>query len=225
MSDNIKVIDLKFVNSYLIKLEDGFILIDTGTSNHWEMLESELIKTGCLPDKLKLVIITHGDPDHTGNCFKLKEKYNVKVAMHEEDEYVIQSEGRVKRIGRGFFGKLLMVIGRVIIKVQKNKNHFEKFKPDIFLTDEQSMKEYGFDAKVIHIPGHTKGSIGILTNDGALFSGDTLANWRSPGAAPFVENFDELKSSLERLKKLDTKMVYPGHGKTFTFENIKKISV
>jgi glyoxylase-like metal-dependent hydrolase (beta-lactamase superfamily II) len=40
---------------------------------------------------------------------------------------------------------------------------FEKFKPDLYLTDGQNMNAYGLDAQILHIPGHTKGSIGILT--------------------------------------------------------------
>jgi len=49
----------------------------------WETLENKLTTAGCLPGKLKLVIITHGDFDHTGNCAKLQQKYNCKIAMHK----------------------------------------------------------------------------------------------------------------------------------------------
>ena len=67
MDANIKVINLGFVNAFLIRAKEGFLLIDTGFNNQWEKLEKELLDAGCLPDTLKLAIITHGDMDHTGN--------------------------------------------------------------------------------------------------------------------------------------------------------------
>jgi hydroxyacylglutathione hydrolase len=85
MAEEIKVLNLGFVNAFLVKITDGFILIDTGLSGQWKKLESELTSEGCLPDKLRLVILTHGDSDHAGNCKKLQEKYHAKISMHKND--------------------------------------------------------------------------------------------------------------------------------------------
>lgn len=71
MNTEPQVITLGFVNAFLIPAGDGYVLIDTGMDPQWEPLESQLLKAGCLPDKLKLVVLTHGDLDHTGNCAKL----------------------------------------------------------------------------------------------------------------------------------------------------------
>ena len=81
--ENIKTIQLSFVNAFLAKAQEGFVLIDTGLPSQWQVLEKELISAGCLPDKLKLVILTHGDLDHSGNCKKFQEKYQTKIAMHQ----------------------------------------------------------------------------------------------------------------------------------------------
>jgi glyoxylase-like metal-dependent hydrolase (beta-lactamase superfamily II) len=54
------------------------------------LVEAELVSTGCFSDKLRLVVITHGDLDHTENCAKLKEKYNAKVAMHQADAFMAE---------------------------------------------------------------------------------------------------------------------------------------
>ena len=53
MGEDIKVINLGFVNVFLVKLKEGFALIDTGLPNQWEKLESRLISEGCLPNNLK----------------------------------------------------------------------------------------------------------------------------------------------------------------------------
>ena len=75
------------------------------------------------------------------------------------------------------------------------------------MADGQSLKKYGFDAKIIHIPGHTKGSIGILTKDGNMFVGDTLGMTKKGKAdkSRFIENMDETKKSIELLKTLKIK--------------------
>jgi len=216
MNDKIKIIELDFVNAFLVKAKDGFVLIDTGMPHDWERLEAELIATGCLPSKLKLVIITHGDRDHIGNCAKLQEKYKAKIAIHQADAFMAENGVFLKRKVRTLAGRIIILLSRL----RNRKASFPKFKPDILLRDEQSLEEYGFNAKIIHIPGHTKGSIGILTEEGDLFAGDTLVNSRKPDIAMFIDNFQELKNSIDKLKKLNIKKIYPGHGKPFLLEQL-----
>jgi hydroxyacylglutathione hydrolase len=217
-NDDIKIIELTFVNAFLVKVNEGFILIDTGLSMHWEKLDNELISAGCLPDKLKLIILTHGDFDHTGNCVKLQEKYKCRIAMHIDDSFMVENGLSLKRKTR----TLQAMMFSLIRKLFRKKFAFDKFIPDIYLTDGQNLNEYGFNAKVVHIPGHTKGSIGILTGDGDLFAGDTFTNRRKPEVANYIENSLDLENSINRLKKMDIKMIYPGHGKPFEFEQIAR---
>ena len=77
------------------------------------------------------------------------------------------------------------------------------------------------NATVIHIPGHTKGSIGILTDDGILFAGDLFTNRAKPDTATYIENSDDLKNSLSRLKTMNITTVYPGHGNPFPMDKIR----
>jgi len=217
-NENITRIELTFVNAYLIKVSEGFILIDTGLAMHWEKLESQLLSVGCLPDKLKLVIITHGDLDHTGNCAKLQEKYRCKLAMHKDDSLMVENGLLPKRKTRSFYAMVFSLIRKLF----RGKFTFDKFKPDIYLSDGQDLNEYGFNATVVHIPGHTKGSIGILTDDGNLFAGDTFTNRRKPEKANYIENHSELENSINRLKKMNIRMIYPGHGKPFKMEEIAR---
>ena len=85
MNDKVRIIELGFVNAYLLKGDKGFVLIDTGLPQQQEQLENELKSAGCTPENLKLVILTHGDWDHTGNAAFLKEKYHTKIAVHPGD--------------------------------------------------------------------------------------------------------------------------------------------
>ncbi len=225
MSDNIKVINLDFVNAFLIKVKDGYILIDTGLPQQWEKLNEKLMSAGCLPGTLKLVIITHGDWDHTGNCSMLQEKYKAKIAMHSADAFMAEGQVFLKRKIRTLSRRIFFMLMMLMIKLQKNKISFNKFKPDILLANGQNMGEYGFDAKIIHIPGHTKGSIGILTTEGDLFAGDTFVNRKKPDSAEIIENLQELEKSIDMLKKMNIKMVYPGHGRPFMMRDYLKTRI
>ena len=69
--------------------------------------------------------------------------------------------------------------------------------------------------KVVHIPGHTKDSSGILdTRTGTLISGDSLQLYGLFGAGDWACNItliDEYFAALEKIKSLDVNEIYPAH--------------
>ncbi len=77
-------------NCYLIKGQSGFILIDTGLKSKRSLLERVLNDAGCIPQKLNLIILTHGDFDHSGNAVYRSQKYASPVAMHQDDVIVVE---------------------------------------------------------------------------------------------------------------------------------------
>jgi glyoxylase-like metal-dependent hydrolase (beta-lactamase superfamily II) len=218
MEEQIKKINLGFVNAYLLSAGDGFILVDTGIAPQWSRLENELLQCGCLPERLKLVILTHGDMDHAGNCKKIQQKYGVNIAMHPGDLEMVKNGRTNKRHATDLTGKITTWLSS---RMSAKNNCFE---PNILLEDGQTLEAYGLSAKVIHTPGHTPGSITLLTSDSALIVGDTFSNRRKPQSASIIENDEELQKSLLRIKDLKAQMVYPGHGNPFPFEDLLKIT-
>ena len=73
------------VNCYLAKTTSGYVLIDTGPSNRRADLEAKLARAGCTPGTLDLILLTHGDFDHTGNAAYLAKTFDVEIAMHAGD--------------------------------------------------------------------------------------------------------------------------------------------
>ena len=229
MNQKIYTIKLKFVNSYLIKEGSDFILIDTGFAGSRAELEKGINGAGCFPGNLNLIIITHGDSDHSGNASFLCEKYKAKIAMHKEDssmaeDFEIQMNSLKNRRIRGLISSIIFKASLLIANFPFVKKRmlaeFKSFKPDLYLEDGQNLLNFGLNAKVIHIPGHTKGSIGILLENGDFIAGDILRNITKPALSPLIENLNDLDSSIERLKKMDIKMVYPGHGKPFIINEL-----
>lgn len=197
-------------NCYLLKSADYFLLVDTGKGKR-TLLEKELKALNCGTRKLKFIILTHGDFDHTGNCAYLRKKFRAKIAMHKDDA------GMVEKGDMFYNRKTYTFLTRLLVNVLFG---IKRFKPDITFGDGFDLKKYGFDAKIIHLPGHSKGSIGILTADGDLFCGDLFANHKRPSLSAIIDDIDEAMASVRKLYGYDIKTVYPGHGKPFAMNEL-----
>jgi hydroxyacylglutathione hydrolase len=218
MPQEIKTINLSLpfrlgsVNCYLIKTDAGFILIDTGCSNKRTYLEKELASAGCQPGNFKLVVLTHGDFDHAGNAAYLRKKYGVKIALHDGDSEIVKRGDMFcnRKKGNIFIRKItppLFGFGKS-----------ERFQPDLQIGDGYDLSEYGLDAKALRLPGHSKGSIGVVTFDGCLFCGDLFIDGAKPALNSIMDDPEAAYASVEKLKSLAVKTVYPGHGKPFLWE-------
>jgi len=201
------------VNTYLLKTGAGCYLIDTGMAKKRAQLERGLREAGCRPGDLKLIIITHGHLDHVGNTAYLRDTYGAKVAMHRGDCGIVES-GDMFVDAKG--GVMIGVVG-LLMKVL-GLSDYERFVPDMLLEDGQDLSAHGLDATIIHFPGHSRGSIGVLAAGGDLFCGDLLVNTAKPAKNTLIDDPDEYEASVARLGTLEIKTVYPGHGRPFQME-------
>lgn len=235
MEQTIIPIDLGNVNCYLIRQNDNYILVDTGgyiitdkeMANRRDKLISSLKTHGCTPTNLKLIILTHGDIDHAANAFFISNYYDCPIALHTAD-YALVEKPTLDVALKSFNYKSILL--KIIFKLLKNvirtktKNCldlFESFTPDIDLSKITSLDSYGFDIKVIPIPGHTEGSIGLITSDNSLISGDTLVNLKKPSPAINAYDFKLLGDSISKILTNNIIRVYPGHGKPFNISELK----
>ncbi|MFW9902810.1 MAG: MBL fold metallo-hydrolase [Candidatus Thorarchaeota archaeon] len=215
-SDRINIITFRGVNCYLIKTKDEFILVDSGFFNQRSNIERALNSAGVQPGNLRLILLTHGDFDHTGNCAYFRDKYQSKIAMHKADKGMVeQGDLFYSRKSRNIVIRLLVKLMLPIFRMNlRKKDHFS---PDIYLEEGDDLSEYGFSAQVVHIPGHSKGSIAFLSSERELFIGDLLENHKKKGPVKgsLIDDTVELKTSIDKLKSLEIDIVYPGHGRPF----------
>jgi glyoxylase-like metal-dependent hydrolase (beta-lactamase superfamily II) len=210
MPQEFKPITLLGVNCYLIKTADGgYVLIDTGLRWRRRSLDRELAAAGCMRGNLRLIVLTHGDADHAGNCAYLRDKYGARVALHRGEVEAVRSGDMLasRTIRPGVPGKLLFALFKL--------NKADRFEPDIYLEDGDELGAYGLDAKVVYLPGHSRGSIGILTGEGDLFCGDLFTNTDKPVLNQLMDDRAAANASLDRLEGLPIGRVYPGHGRPF----------
>ena len=207
-----------FVNCFLLPDREGFVLIDTGPAMARRRLVREIERAGYALDDLRLVVVTHGDTDHIGSCAYLQETFGVKVASHALEAPITET-GDLQRNRKEtpdrvpWFFKLLMPFGRFF-------DHAETLTPNVLLEDGQSLSEYGVDATVLHLPGHSKGSIAVLTHAGDLFCGDLFWNTRRPRLHPLIDDLADARASVERLRRLPVRMILPAHGRPFPIDQL-----
>jgi glyoxylase-like metal-dependent hydrolase (beta-lactamase superfamily II) len=178
-------------NCYIIGSANGGegIIIDPG--DEAQRILQEIKNSGL---DIKTIALTHGHSDHAAALKEVKEATGAQIAIHSEDTGTLKQKLLGIFMGAGFKSPP---------------------PPDRLLSDGDVISVSGIELKVIHTPGHSRGSICLL-GDGILFSGDTLFNYgigRSdlPGSGGNHEQL--IKSILSRLLVLDDDVrVYPGHG-------------
>lgn len=200
------------VNCYLLKAGHGYVLIDTGFALHRRGIEKALDDAGCKPGNLRLIIITHADFDHAGNGAYLREKYGAGIAMHR-DESAVAERGDMLGSRTGWPRPILEYARFITLYLPVCR--VKRFKPDIYLADGQDLSGYGLGGRVVHLPGHTSGSLGVLTGEGDVFCGDLLLGGRNPKRNRLADNKAEMEASIKKLQDLGVKTVYPGHGRPF----------
>jgi hydroxyacylglutathione hydrolase len=186
------------VNCYLVQTDTGFILIDTGFPSQRAALVKALERAGCQPGNLRLIILTHGDADHAGNGAYLRKKYRAPIAIHRsESKAVASGDMALNRKNKPeILGRLALFFLSFV-----RQSHFH---PDVSVEDGGDLSRYGFAAHVLHLPGHSKGSIGILTTHGDLFCGDLLWNRDKPAPYVPIDDLADVRTSIPRDAQRDT---------------------
>ena len=223
LARGVTMLGLGGINCYLLKAGDGFVLIDTGLPSKRANLEKRLEGAGCRPGNLKLIVLTHGDLDHAGNAAHLRHSYGTKIVMHVGDAGMVERgdmtwNRKAKPDRRTLTSHAILLASRFWLLFFK-QGEFEVFTPDMYVADGYELARYDLAAQVLSLPGHSKGSIGVLTSQGDLFCGDLLQNFGRPGA-PFVDDLADQDTSIEKLRALAVTTVYPGHGKPFAADRV-----
>lgn len=229
---DINRIDLQGVNSYLIRTQKSDILVDTGGpmfldkgyNSRREELVNKLIELQCSKETLRLIILTHGDCDHSYNAKYISDMFEVPIALHKEDEYLVHQltpEAILQSCNyKSFMYRVVMrfmkpIIRKVSVKIA---SEFEDFLPSVPIEEGMRLDEYGLEGTLVHIPGHTKGSIAIITDQGDCIVGDTYSNFKKPQPAMNALDFNQLTNSMKKLSTFMLRRMYPGHGNPYNIE-------
>lgn len=169
------------------------MLIDTGSGVNTKGLLRNLLSLDYTPRDISLVILTHAHIDHIGGAHLLKEKYSIKLAMHELDVQAIETADRMKTAATWYNLDLEPTRIKEVLKGE----------------------EGAFDAGVgqlhwVHTPGHTPGSIALWVEAGiyrVLFAQDV----HGPFYDVFGSDLDAWADSMRKLIDLKADILCEGH--------------
>ena len=135
---------------------------------------------------LDMIIMTHGHFDHIMSLDSLREKTNATVCIHKADAEML-CDGK-KNAYSFFFGA-----------------SFEQGEADRLLADGEILTLGDETLKVMHLPGHSKGSVCLLCGD-FMVTGDTLFANGFGRYDLHGGNVNQLADSIASLRALDRKL-------------------
>lgn len=151
---------------------------------------------------LKGILLTHGHFDHIVSIDTLRRACQVPLMIHKEDAEML--EDGVKNAFSLFFGQDISYE-----PAQRLLEHGDKIQLG------------GMDVEVVHLPGHSKGSVCYyIPGERTMFTGDLLFAQGYGRADLHGGNAFTLRTSLCALRKYPKNItIYPGHGEAALLGN------
>ena len=191
-------------NCYIVENGVDGILVDTGKKEF-----AKRVMEACRQYHVKLIVLTHAHFDHAENAAQISNALGIPIGMSEKDCNLIPSNANQGLSAETFLGKIVLSVSLKDFSVRT----LQEFKPDILLKDGDSLSEYGVDASVIALPGHTDGSIGIDVDHKGFIAGDALMNMFYPTVSMLYHDKNEMLDSAKKISGLGNRTIFFGHGK------------
>lgn len=181
---------------YLIDGGHELALIDSGTGPGISNIVGNIKLLGFSPDRISLIISTHAHIDHIGGNAYLQREYGCDIFAHELDADRIETGHTV---GAEFYG-----VSYEPCKVTRKMSGTE-----------MTLRAGSIGLNMIHIPGHTPGSIALfadIAGKRVLFGQDV----HGPYVAQWGAVMDEVATSLKKMKDLSADILCEGHFGVFS---------
>jgi hydroxyacylglutathione hydrolase len=191
---------------YLLFEMDRLVVIDAATPGRAGAVWRHLQGLGYAPEDVDEIWLTHGDIDHMGSVAALQSASGAQVVAHRADVPLV--EGRAPReLGpvplSGTLQRLFnWAIGRF----------FRPVAVDCPVEDGDRLGDW----RVVHVPGHTPGSV-CFYHPGRRIAlvGDAINHRRGRLGAPpvtFSPDMAQARASVQKIAALDIAVCCFGHG-------------
>lgn len=201
------VLGPRYVYQYLLKDEEGAVLIDAGMPDTPEQAIFPFFEEiGFMPDKLSTILISHGDVDHFSGVANLRKRCSKALVMaHQADVPWIESVERVQN--ERYFAYESLGIEHDEETKQWFIDHLQPTPVHLQLKGGEKLK-IGKDRilELIHVPGHSPGHMAVydrknramIVLDAVLYKGlyDMHGTIISPppyySIAPYLNTIDTI---------------------------------
>ena len=211
---------------YVIE-SDPLTLIDTGVADQatFDALQGAFTTNGLRLEHVGRILLTHKHIDHIGNAWAVHRRSAAEISIHHSEVPSVTDVDPDGTRYRAFVRQRLEgwnVPASVIAESETTQAPRWRIEsaPATGLEDNQIIDVGGTPLRVIHTPGHTRGSICLAYGD-LLFTGDHILQHITPniggGDLRHRGLLSEYLRSLARIRGLapDVARVMPGHGEPF----------
>ena len=179
------------VNVYLIKTDNGYIMIDAGLNV--KNIDNSLNEANINSNDIKWIFLTHSDGDHIAALTLFP---NAEIYMSKDEFKLI--DGTMKR----------NFLGGNNIPSSVNINNIMQ------LSNRQILLINGIKIECILAPGHTIGSMLFLIDDKYLFTGDTIKIKNgNMSIHPYSMDKNLAKATIDQIREIigDDYIIFTSH--------------
>jgi glyoxylase-like metal-dependent hydrolase (beta-lactamase superfamily II) len=213
-------IKLASSNAYIVKGK-RCLLVDTGSPGESTKIVEELRRNGIDVKELALILHTHGHSDHCGSTAELRRLTRTPTALHVADIHMMERGRNDPLIPTRPAGWLI----RPFVD-----NSFEPVSPDLLLEGEPDLAEYGVAGRIVYTPGHTSGSVSLVTSEGQAIVGDLMMGGYMggqffpllPDYHYFADDLGMVRTSIKKILDLSPKEILVGHGGSLHPEAVRE---
>lgn len=218
-------IPLSMSTTYLLRLSDGYLQVDTGYERDYSAYRNALIRLGIAPGDIKYLVLTHHHDDHAGFLNDLARDSAVQIIAHEQARLLLKSGRNDKTRGGGYVNALVKMLAGIKMRLDKGWTltfpPFELRETDILVAgdDHTLLPRLGLTGALLYTPGHCIDHIVLVLDTGEVFCGDAAASSLlfagTKYCTVFMTDMDEAYKSWQKILDAGGKYIYPAHGKPF----------
>jgi glyoxylase-like metal-dependent hydrolase (beta-lactamase superfamily II) len=221
---------LGHTNTYLIRWDDGYLLIDAGSDGDEALLalKNQLAEIGASYKDIIRIVVTHAHGDHYGLVNTLKQYTKAEIMLHYLEKEVLTGRYQNMEESFGQLEELFHINGAPDEEIQIPRFPISDMRrpaapvlPDTTLKGGETIPVGDFRLQVLWTPGHSPGHICLYEPSRKIFfAGDHVLPVITPNIS-FRPNSREnplgdFIDSLNTLKELDVELVLPAHEHIYT---------
>ncbi len=203
--------------SWLVHDGKRGIVVDAARKGRIEAFKKPLEPLGLV---IPLLLLTHTHYDHAGSAKALQDFLGAKVIVGAAEADCLMRGNTPVPKGTHPISRFISSAGHHMVPMQTE--HYDAVTQNIIAVDAaRDLSEFGFDAAVLPLGAHTKGSIGLLIG-GFLFSGDTVIGLGGSLYPPFADCPEQIRGAWEMVLATKARFICPGHGPMLPRERLEK---